>query len=695
MNRTRRITGWALALCLLTWHSGVLAADDESPATATSDATTLDAITIAATRNPIRSFIYPGMVSVVGRQKINNRQASTLDDVLRDVPNVEFTGGPRRNGQQPSIRGFDGSDVVVTLDGARQNTIAGHDGGLFVDPSLLREIEVMRGPASSLYGSGGTGGVISMRTVRASDFIDGGNKLGGQVAAGFNTVNNESHERLTLYGRPTDDLDWLASATKRDSSDIKLGDGSTLDNSGGDIASGLFKGGWSFGDGHRLEASFQHYDSETNEPSNGQGQGSGGLVDKRIRSNNWRLSYDYAPADNRWIDLTTTAYRTVTRIDKRRLDRKGQGPKGEQLGRKVTTDGLRLENASRFWGDDVTLTYGAEGYRNKQDGSTDHGQRGGVPDAKTEFGALFTQLEWRLQQPLGAPGEVLLMPGVRYDHYRSSTASATDNSDSAVSPRFGITYQPTEWAMLFANVADAFRAPTVNELYTTGEHFRIPGFGVNRFVSNPDLDPQRTTTIEYGFGLDFHDVLVARDEFQLKASRFEIEGDDFIDLQVDQPAPPACSPPNCNGTARSVNVADAQLSGYEVEAAYDSGPARLRLGFSTIDGENKRTGEPLGVLGPNQLTVDASWRFDDLDTRVGWHALVADEFDNTNDPDERRPGYTVHDVYASWQPTDGLLSNVRIDFGVNNVFDKAYSRVYTGSYEAGRDWRTRLTYEFD
>lgn len=47
--------------------------------------------------------------------------------------------------------------MVVLLDGARQNFDSGHDGRFFVDPSLLRQVEVLRGPASSLYGSGGTG----------------------------------------------------------------------------------------------------------------------------------------------------------------------------------------------------------------------------------------------------------------------------------------------------------------------------------------------------------------------------------------------------------------------------------------------------------------------------------------------------------------------------------------------------------
>src|SRR3546814_14063987 len=76
----------------------------------------------------------------------------------------------------------------------------------------------------------------------------------------------------------------------------------------------------------------------------------------------------------------------------------------------------------------------------------------------------------------------------------------------------------------------------MDELYLTGPHFEIPvGAGVvNLFVSNPDLDPQRTETFEFGLGFDFKEVLQDRDRLQIKASHFITWGKDFIDLNVDR-----------------------------------------------------------------------------------------------------------------------------------------------------------------
>ena len=64
------------------------------------------------------------------------------------------------------------------FDGARQNFGSTHDGRFFIDPRLLDSVEVLREPASSLYGSGATGGVIEFRTVDAADLLAQGQTAG-------------------------------------------------------------------------------------------------------------------------------------------------------------------------------------------------------------------------------------------------------------------------------------------------------------------------------------------------------------------------------------------------------------------------------------------------------------------------------------------------------------------------------------
>ena len=673
--------------------------------------TVLDSISVTATRNPIRSFEYPGMVSVVGRERILTGQPSTPDDMMRFIPGVEFTGGPRRTGEAPSIRGFDGPDVVILLDGARQNFGSAHDGRFFLDPSLVKRVEVLRGPASSLYGSGGTGGVIEFRTIDAADFLGADETVGATASGGYRSGNEEWRGTFTGYSKGDGGLDLVGSVVRRDSGTIRLGGGQRLENTEDDILAGLAKASYRLDDHHRVEGSFTAFGNDAREPNNGQGAGgtlAPGLVDKDIRSNTLRLAYRYRDPANRWLDLDAVTYYSAFKADELRLDDMGAGPKGELLKRDVDTIGARLDNRSRLTLSEsiaATITYGGEWYRDEQDGAAGSGERDGVPDARSAFYGLFTQAEVALGAPGGIPGEILVIPGVRYDSYRSTRRSAGDNRADELSPRIGMSYLPTDWLMLFANYGHAFRAPTFNEVYLTGVHFQIPlgrAAVVNRFVGNPDLKPQRTRTAEFGGGLSFDSLFGSGDSLRIKASYFQVWGRDFIDLAVHQPPvfgprgplPQCFSPGACDGTTISTNVPKAKLSGTEVEASYDSARLYLTLGASTIDGENRDSGEKLGLLTPDTYTADAGVKLHELDAVLGARLLAAKRFqdDPATEDNEERAGYAVVDTYLTWQPSTGPLGGLRLSLGVDNLFDKAYSRVYTGADEEGRSFNVSAGY---
>jgi hemoglobin/transferrin/lactoferrin receptor protein len=678
-------------------------ADEPAPAADAASAEpppiVLPPISISATRHPIEAFEYPGMVTVIDTDRPDLRSAATPDDLLNRVPNVEFTGGPRRTGEDPSIRGFSGPDVVIMIDGARQNIDTGHEGRFYLDPSLIGEVEVLRGSASALYGSGGSGGVISFRTLSADDLLAADETWGFRVGVGHQSVNEDVMGTFTLYGRPGEGIDLLGSVTKRNSDDIDLGNGDVLESED-DIVAGLVKAGFDFAEFHRIEASFQRFDDEAEEPLNGQGIGGDDLTEKDVQTDTTRLAYSYANPDDKLLDLDLTLYYTDFQVDALRLDDLGAGPEGEKLKRAVDTLGFRAENSSRLdFSEDMglTFTYGAEGYQDKQDGESADGDRDGVPDAEADFIGGFFQTELRVAEPFGfVPGEILLLGGVRYDYYSASSDIADSNQDDSVSPRVGLSYLPTEWSMLFANYGEAFRAPTINEMYNEGVHFAIPGFGTNFFVANPDLKPQTTETVEVGGGLDFTDVATRGDRLTVKGSYFWIEGEDFISLSVDQPGPPACFPPNCNGTTTASNIARAKLWGSEVEASYENERLRFGFGYSDIDGKDRDTGDYLGslTLTPAQFTIDAALKLPEIDSIIGWRAFIADDFDEVNDdePELERDNYDVHDIYFSWTPTDSVIEGLRVDVGLENVFDESYARVYTDSKEPGRNFRLGVSY---
>ena len=145
----------------------------------------LDTITVAASKTEERAIDALAPVSVVTLEQIQGRQASTVGDLLYNLPGVWV----QNRGDEPStsvnIRGLqDFGRVAVVVDGARQNyQRTGHfaNGAFFLNPELIGGIEVVRGPTANIYGSGAIGGVVSFRTKDIEDVVRAGERWGVDV----------------------------------------------------------------------------------------------------------------------------------------------------------------------------------------------------------------------------------------------------------------------------------------------------------------------------------------------------------------------------------------------------------------------------------------------------------------------------------------------------------------------------------
>ncbi len=142
----------------------------------------LDTITVAASKTEERAIDALAPVSVVTLEQIQGRQASTVGDLLYNVPGVWL----QNRGDEPStsinIRGLqDFGRVAVVVDGARQNyQRTGHfaNGSFFLNPELIGGIDIVRGPTANIYGSGAIGGVASFRTKDIQDVLRPGERWG-------------------------------------------------------------------------------------------------------------------------------------------------------------------------------------------------------------------------------------------------------------------------------------------------------------------------------------------------------------------------------------------------------------------------------------------------------------------------------------------------------------------------------------
>jgi hemoglobin/transferrin/lactoferrin receptor protein len=697
-------TAWMLAATA----GAQIAAWDEAPSYLDQQA---DIITVYGTLNPIPVIEYPGQVSVITREDIDVFTPSTVADALRDVPGLEFSGGPRRTGETPAIRGRSGENVLILLDGARQSFISAHDGRFFIDPELLRSAEIVRGPASSLYGSGAVGGVLAFETINAGDLLSGEETYGARARLGYQSVNDEVLGSFTAYTRQGA-FDLIGNIGLRSSNDIDLGDGSELP-SDDEIVTGFVKGGYQISDALRLEASWQRFNNTAIEPNNGQGVAIGTDVEKDIQTDTYRLGVDYAPTGQNLINLVATAYRTDTSVDE------FDASLPRTTLRDIETTGANIRNASQFrlGAIETTLTIGADWYKDEQVGTDDNANdalRAGVPNGEAEFFGVFAQAEARV--PLGDRLDFLLIPGVRYDDFNSaSSVDPEENSDGAWSPRLAASLG-SERVRIFGSYAEGFRAPSINELYLNGVHFPVPHpilfdpqggsfvFVNNNFIANPDLIPETSRTYEGGLSLDFGDVIAPGDRLTAKGSYYQSDVEDLIDLFVDFTYDPSCfgAPtffPCSAGTTESRNLASAELSGFELESVYESGRVRMKATYSTVEGTNDSDGSDIGTMTPNRFTLDTRLKLPEWDGFAGLRVQAAGgferrEFDPTSNAleiVESRDSYTAFDLYGGWQPD--FAKGIRIDFGVDNVFDTDFARVFEGVSEPGRNYRAALTWQ--
>ncbi len=713
--RRRRSFRACLFMTTLLAMSPTMAAED-----AGDDELREDTITVYGTSNPLPVFDYPGQVTVVDRDALETLAPSTISDALRDVPGLDFSGGPRRTGELPSIRGLSGQNVLILLDGARQSFTSAHDGRFFVDPDLIGTAEVVRGPASALYGSGAVGGVLAFESVDAADLLRDGETWGARARVGLQSANEETHASITAFTQQGN-FDGVASFGIRQSGDIELASGADLP-SDDDIQTALLKGTYALTDALTVEGSWQRFTNSAIEPNNGQGTagtGDGILdrnVDKDITTDTFRAGLTFNPVDNDWLDVALTAYQTSSDVDE------FDATVPRTTVRDIETTGFSARNASRFTlgSTETTLTIGGDWYRDEQTGTDDQvadGTRGGVPNGESEFMGVFAQLESVIQTPAG---QFVVIPGIRYDEFESSSeiAPGQENSDNAVSPRIAASFAPegANWLRLFGSYSEGFRAPSINELYLDGVHFSIPHpvlfnpamgsfvFAPNNFIANPDLVPEETETVEFGLGVDFKQVFVSSDRLQGKVSYFETDADNLINLSVSVVPDATCFiPPTfqpCTfGTSESANVDRSELEGWEGELHYDSDRFFARASFSSIDGINLTDGSDLGSLTPDRTAINLGLKLPEWNSLIGARVQHASDFEQRIADgsggftlQDERDSYVSLDLYATWRPES--VNGLRLDLGVDNVFDETYERTFAGVVEPGTNFKVAASWQF-
>ncbi len=650
-----------------------------------------DEVLVSATRIQEKVSESSRSAAVVGEEQLAEKQGNSVAEVLKTEANINIANGPRASAQQVEIRGLSGQRVLQTIDGARQNVSAGHRGTFFMDPELLSSVEVVRGPASSLWGSGAIGGVVSQNTKSAREMLDEGQSFGGYLKQGYETNGQRSKSSGAIYGAKGS-IDWLLNGSYSDGDNIKAGNDNTLENSASRSRSGLAKFGWQLDEAQRLQLSGrinEIFEAVPSNPATGVSN-SVPLVRRDSKDSNLTLDYSLAPRGNALLDLDAKFYWNKTDYDENRLT-KGQFDTTE-----YETLGFSIANRSQWQG--LKLTYGLDGYRDQietfRDDSGQSGQRPGNIDGESRVWGAFVAANIALGENWS------LDPALRYDSFENESNNLGHSSDDdALSPSLALVWKTAPWLTLSARYDEAFRAPSVEEMYSSGTHYCIPPIPnflpnglCNTFEVNENLKAEKAKNKELKADMRFAE-LAGNDELALSLSVFRNDVDDFIEQRVTNPLHGI---PRLEQNTRWDNVDKARLTGFELTGKYRINQTRLSLSYGQTEGKDRHDGGYLANIPANKLVLDLSQGIMAGDMKLGTRVSYNASQDRVpkDNPVNRYQDYTLWDVYLAWEPAMGTFEGLRVDFAIENIGDEEYIQAWQTLMDQGRNFKLSARYRF-
>ena len=649
----------------------------------------------------------PQAVTVVEQEDIDQEQPATIGELLNDIPGVNLTGSDRLLGQSFNIRGIgapenagDGGRIIVNVDGAQKFYEQYRLGSFFSDPELYKRVEVLRGPASStLYGSGALGGVINFATKDASDFIADGESGALRLKGGFNSNRNGWLTSAVLAQRMGDNAEFLLTGNFRTSDTYITGDGTVITGSNFKAWSGLAKGTFKVGDEGTLRLSYQHWDSDLDRQELSQTSTATffGLIDRHVVDQTAIASYENPFSDNDMLDVKVSASYSNTHNSQRNADLRPACSPGTfavvcdsdyayqtwQLNAQNTMEwrGERWENYFTVGSQTAFQTRIADAFFNN-----------GTPfpvtfhPEGTDFRTgIFAQNEYIWDDRL------TLIPGVRLDWHRltpDAALGAPASDDTAISPKIAAHYKINDTIAIFGSIAHTERFPTIDEVFSTSS-------SSSTFPANIGLRKERSNNFEAGFAVSGYDMLQSGDAGQLKLTGFYNDVADLIALN------PALVP-GANTIPGFININQAELYGFEVEAAYDADYVFANASYSHVIGRDKTTGALLTTIAPHELALTLGGKVPQYDLKFGWKArFVAapqDPARRSNVPigtsTRFAEAFNVHDVFLAWTPQEGTFRGWEAQLGVDNIFNAQYKEFLNNDFAKGRTYKISLSKQF-
>jgi outer membrane receptor for ferrienterochelin and colicins len=587
-------------------------------------------------------------ISVITAEELEKKSYTDVTDALKNVPGVYVNGGG--SNQTISIRGMGDSYTLYLIDGKPMNDgrLLTTNGGVagasvnFLPPiEAIDRIEIIRGPASSLYGSDAMGGVINIITKKHSDKVTASIKTEYIKADSSNKINNDSQNTSVYVNAPL--IDKLLSLQ--------------------------ITGGYQTTDESSLQTSTT--ESGESEPDFQKKNFGGKFVFTPDENNTITAGYSHTLQErthNPGISLLSTSSRSYSKLEKANynLDHEAKYDKfvvnsylqydkdknssiaGRTVAGVTNPGGIEFETTTlnsqgTYFFDTNSLTLGANYKKeNLEDGTTNQNAKmaGKITELERYQWALFAEDTWSLTDDLA-----LTLSG-RYD----------DNEvfGSNFSPKAYAVYSLTDNLNLKGGVISGYKAPS---LRSSSPEYMLNSMG-GAIIPNPDLEPEKSLTYETGVAYDNPDMGLAgslmlfQTDFKDKITRSSrIAGSQTAGSQfyIDNPNLPY----NTTGYTSNYNVDKAEIQGIEITTDYYIlENLKYRHSYTYTDSEQKsgeNKGNPLNDISKHMFNAGLDWDATSkllLWTQANYRGKTGG---TSSDPSDKNPSYTFVDLGAVYK----------------------------------------------
>lgn len=672
----------------------------------------------------------PASISVVTKEDIEKKNATSIADLLSDIPGVDIRNGVGKTSNlNIQMRGMDQKYTLVLIDGRRQTTSSdvtpngfGETSSGFMPPlSAIERIEVIRGPMATRYGSEAMGGVINIITKKVSDEWNGNVTLSGNVMEHGAEANSWKtsfllngpliNDRLGLQLRGSyldrQESDRIPGTSGRDPRPSEA----DIYDIGGKLSLKLNDENTLWTDAFTSNQKYSNKDNRLGTLDTAK-KASGYKDELEFKREQYALGHDGDYSFGQW---KTYVSQTKTETLGRTIPT-NTFPKNTYAGQDRTLENIDLVADSHIVMPIANhkVTLGAE-YKK----ATIKDDIAGIgAEFEKDSMSYYVEDEWSLLDTLH------LTLGGRYEDH--------SGFGGHFSPRGYLVWNTTDELTFKGGVSTGYRAPSAKDL-----HNGIIGVskqGETFLIGSPNLKPEKSINYELGFNYDNQVIDFTATAFFTKIKDLITAGPDILNCSAqDTPNLPGCvdygSHIKQKAFSQNINADEAETKGIELSLAYNILPEwDIKAAYTYMDSEitkGKNKGSELTTSPKNAFNLTSTFhineqvdlwiqheyksartRYSTPQTPGTDAALIYEATGN------KLKGYNMFNLGMSYSIND----NLRVNGAINNLLDKDFtdnnsyidangdpasyydymsiSSGMSGTYLAGRNLWLSVSYDF-